>query len=950
MAPDTIENLINTFDMNLEALKSGKNKAEAEVRKNYIDPLFEILGWNVRNTGLHEYEKEVVAEYSVKDALGSKKADYCFRLDGKDMFFAEAKDPYVNIQTNQKAAFQIRSYCWSAKVPLGILTDFEEFAIYDGGYEPKITDSTKTARITYFNYKEYKDRWEEIAGIFSKEAVKSGSLEKYIKKAKRKKGIPVDEAFLKDMEYWREILAVNIALRNPDLSRKEINFAVQRTIDRIVFLRICEDRGTETYGRMKRLSVKKNIYSGLVNLFREADSRYNSGIFCFTKEKDRTEGIDTLTPNLKMDDSVLKTIIERLYYPAPYNFAVMPADILGQIYERFLGKVIEISRERKVSVEEKPEVRKAGGVYYTPTYIVDYIVKNTVDKQIGGKTPAQVAKMKFLDPACGSGSFLIQAYQHLLNWHLAWYSKNDFEKHIKGKRPVLVKNRKGSVRLGIETRKQILLNNIFGVDIDFQAVEVTKLSLVLKVLEGEDDLTMHQLGIFKERALPDLGKNIKCGNSLIGPDYDENIQLNIDDEEEILRVNAFDWNAEFPEIMRNGGFDAVIGNPPWGAYFSEKEKNYLSKKFSTVPKKTKDSYLYFIFASVTLLQQSGYFGFIIPNTWLLINHADKIRKEILTWEVKEIIDYGDGVFSKVTTESSVLILRKIRNEFSKCKAIRVRKGKILVSHLADKRIWLDDQYARIILEVTEQIHKLFKKIYKHSILFEQKCTIIWGIKPYQIGYGKPPQTEEILKKRSYHSSTKSGEEWKPLLVGANINRYQLNFPGNLYIRYGEWLMYPSNEALMLQPKLLMRQTSDILRACYDDKQYYCQNSVFIIHSSEINLKFLLCLLNSKLLHFIYTFNNPQKGKIFAEIKPAVIRQLPVRIINFDDANDKFLHDSLVSLAEQMLSLYKQFHESDLPQQQTAIQRQIEAADLRIDQLVYKLYGLTEEEIEIVEAG
>jgi len=241
----------------------------------------------------------------------------------------------------------------------------------------------------------------------------------------------------------------------------------------------------------------------------------------------------------------LKSIIERLYYPSPYNFAVMPGDILGQIYERFLGKVIEVGSDRKVSVEEKPEVRKAGGVYYTPTYIVDYIVKNTIGKLVEGKTPTQVAKMRFLDPACGSGSFLIQAYQYVLDWHLTWYSSNDSEKHMKGKRPVLVKDRKGNVRLSIDTRKQILLNNIFGVDIDFQAVEVSKLSLLLKVLEGEDDLTMQQLSLFKQRALPDLGENIKCGNSLIGSDFYEGQQINLFDEDEMYRINPLIGNLAF---------------------------------------------------------------------------------------------------------------------------------------------------------------------------------------------------------------------------------------------------------------------------------------------------------------------------------------------------------------------------------------------------------------------
>ncbi len=217
-------------------------------------------------------------------------------------------------------------------------------------------------------------------------------------------------------------------------------------------------------------------------------------------------------------------------------------------------------------MEEKPEVKKAGGVYYTPQYIVEYIVKNTVGKLLEDKTPKNVAKLKILDPACGSGSFLIGAYQYLLDWHLRWYSTNNHEKYAKGKYPAIYHGAGNEWRLTTQEKKRILLNNIYGVDIDRQAVEVTKLSLLLKMLEDENQETIGKtLSLFHERVLPNLKDNIKCGNSLIGPDFYNQMTLELGDDE-IRRINVFDWNDNekgFGKIMKEGGFDVVIGNPPY---------------------------------------------------------------------------------------------------------------------------------------------------------------------------------------------------------------------------------------------------------------------------------------------------------------------------------------------------------------------------------------------------
>jgi len=560
-----ISELVKRFSNNLEAYKSGHYN-ETQLRVEFIDPFYEVLGWDVNNKkGYAEPYKDVIHEDAIKVGGFTKAPDYCFRIGGVRKFFLEAKKPSINIKDDTHPAYQLRRYAWSAKLPLSILTDFEEFAVYDCRIRPVKTDKASTARIQYLTFNEYIGHWEEITSIFSQEAILKGSFDKYVETSRLKKGTAeVDSVFLKEIENWRSMLARNIALRNPKLSQRELNYAVQQTIDRIIFLRICEDRGIDEYNRLFSGTTGTNVYKRLCENFRRADEKYNSGLFHFKKEEGR-ESPDELTLNLAIDDKLLKDIIKSLYYPdCPYEFSVLPSDILGQVYEQFLGKVIRLTRGHHAIVEDKPEVKKAGGVYYTPTYIVDYIVKNTVGKQLEKKTPKKTETLKILDPACGSGSFLIGAYQYLLDWHRDWYVEKGTEKYAKRKRPVLYQTHGGEWKLTTAEKKRILLNNIFGVDIDPQAVEVTKLSLLLKMLEGESEQTLsRQLKLFHERALPDLDKNIKCGNSLIGPDFYKGQQMAMFDDEERYRINVFDWQTEFPEIMKMGGFDLVIGNPPY---------------------------------------------------------------------------------------------------------------------------------------------------------------------------------------------------------------------------------------------------------------------------------------------------------------------------------------------------------------------------------------------------
>ena len=609
-APPIVADLVRRFDDHIDAYKSGRYN-ETQLRREFIDPLFRGLGWDVDNEqGYAEAYKDVIHEAAVRVEGAVKAPDYSFRIGGVRKFFLEAKKPSINIKGDPGPAYQLRRYAWSAKLPLSILTDFEEFAVYDCRVRPVKTDSPATARVLSLKYTDYLARWHEIASIFSREAILTGSFDKYVESKKRKRGTAeVDAAFLQEIETWRETLARNLALRNAALTQRQLNFAVQVTVDRIIFLRMCEDRGIEDYARLMALLNGDRVYDRLMQLFREADQRYNSGLFHFQREPGRGDP-DELTPDLTIDDRILKDIIKGLYYPdSPYEFSVLPADILGHVYEQFLGKVIRLTPGHRAKIEEKPEVRKAGGVYYTPTYIVQYIVKHTVGKLLGPVKPrpavaesseARTVKwitrekgkavhqprldkpLRVLDPACGSGSFLLGAYQYLLDWHLDYYTTHNPESWAKKKNPPIyqtsgtgvppVQRSSGtrvspvaSYRLTVAERKRILVDHIFGVDIDTQAVEVTKLSLLLKVLEGE---TTHSLGTHlwyeKERALPDLASNIKCGNSLIGPDfYDTSgAQMDMFDEEERYRINVFDWPAEFPHVFPSPPYSPGLARGP----------------------------------------------------------------------------------------------------------------------------------------------------------------------------------------------------------------------------------------------------------------------------------------------------------------------------------------------------------------------------------------------------
>lgn len=1003
---EEIQALSRYFDANRESFRSPGMK-EAHIRQSLIDPFWEALGWDVRNSSMDAPQyREVIPEDSLEIEGHQKAPDYTFRVGTIPKFFVEAKKCGVNINANPAAAFQLRRYGWSAKVPLSVLTDFEEFGVYDCTIRPKLGDKATHARTQYYKAEEYPDRWREIWDTFSREAVRQGGYDQH-SLAKRRRGTSeVDIEFLKEIEGWRDSLARSIAVRNLQLSPDDLNTAVQRTIDRVIFLRMAEDRGLEPYGQLLKLTEQPEIYRRfLKDLCRRADDKYNSGLFHFKKEDGDGEPPDTLTQSLIIDDKVLKAILQGLYFEngCPYHFGVLPVEILGTVYERFLGKVIRLTAGHRAKVEEKPEVRKAGGVYYTPAYIVGYIVRKTVGELVNGKSPDDITTgstgqpLRILDIACGSGSFLLGAYQHLLDHYLKWYVSNNTGKQ---KKTIYQDQKTGEWRLTINERKRILTTHIFGVDIDRQAVEVTKLSLLLKALEGENDASLsRQLQIFQERALPNLSDNIKCGNSLIGPDYFSG-KL-IENADELHLVNAFDWDKEFPEAMRAGGFDCVIGNPP----YVRQEALSATKEYFLVHFKTfhgsADLYTYFIEKGVSLLRTGGLFSYIVANKWLRSNYGQPLREWLKKQELLDLVDFGDlPVFRGVTTYPCILrISKRVQSGGADLPSRDIRVTQMgtldfgnLDLYIGSKAYPLDiaglDDNGWSLADRSTQ--RLLDKIRGAGIPLSEYVggKIFYGIKT---GLNEAFVIDRERRDWLVSEDPKSAEIIKPFLAGREIKRYASLEPENFLILYekgrtntdfpragNRWdafkKRYPAIASHLKtfqaeaekrydkgdywwelracdyygefqKPKIIIPAIVKSASYTFDLKGLYSNDKTSIIPTDDL---YLLGLLNSRLSDFVlHSLSSTKQGGYF-EYKPMYISQIPIKSIRAGDTTAEANSSMIPDLVGAILKLHNQLATSATEQHRVNIQRQIDSTEAEIDRLVFSLYQLTQEEIDIIQ--
>lgn len=671
-----VRELVAKFTMNRDHYLATEF-TETATRNQFIDPLLEALGWDVADgqgigasrdvlvesqqrsspdpAGEEEWDDDL-SEAEISDrAATTTFPDYVLRIQSVNRIVVEAKKPSVNLRF-KAPSFQAKSYAWSMRLPIAVLTDFQELRVFDTRYRPEYGKPNDCVVPGLdLEYDRFVENWDLIWDLLSREAVEGGSLDSFAR-AKAKKGAkPVDQSFLAELADWRMKLATELKAHNPDLDRYEVAEATQRILDRLVFIRTMEDRGILSAEVLRSFARKSDAYRKLIPELRRLDARYNGQIFS-----------EHFSERLDLPDGLFQRLVQSFYYPfSPYRFDAVPTDLLGSIYERFLGQEIAIE-DGAVAVVDKPEVRHAGGIYYTPRWVVDRIVQTTLGPLVKGKTPKAVANLRIVDCACGSGAFLLGAFSFLVNWHEAYYEAHPGENpdgHFRSST--------GERRLTADAKAEILSNNLYGVDIDPQAVEVTQMSLYLAMLSQETSATLRgQPRLFETAYLPRLDQNIRCGNSLLST-LDVSDEL-FSDEDLLRRINPFDWRDDrlgFGKVFADrGGFDVAIMNPPYVRTqdlkkFRPEEVLLYQGRYAAASEGSFDLASLFIEKVLDLIRPDGAFGFITTRTFMETASGRPVRKLLAEGRhVREIVDFVDGlVFEGASAYTAMLFAGKKRS-------------------------------------------------------------------------------------------------------------------------------------------------------------------------------------------------------------------------------------------------------------------------------------------------
>jgi len=863
---ETIKQEIQKLIIKYEKILTEKriNQYNEEMtKKDFILPLFRALGWNTEDSN------EVTAE----EKISKKRVDYGFRINSIQKFFLEAKPLKADLE-NPQYIEQAINYAWHKGCTWAILSDFESVKIFNAEWKAPnpLQNHLKT-----IPYNEYLNRFEEL-WLLSKESFEQGLLDKEAEKwGKKTKKSPVDKQLLADFTRFRELLSKNIMKlnRNKNLTEEDLDESVQRILDRLIFIRNCEDRELESKTLISSFREwesrgRGQLIKSLSEVFAYFDKQYNSKIFA-----------NHLCDNLEIDNEFLHEIIEGLYYTkdesVSYDFSAIEADVLGNIYEQYLGHILKKS-EKRAKLTKNHTHRKEQGIYYTPTYIVDYIVRNTLGELLKNKK-IDVEKIRVLDPACGSGSFLIKAFD-VLNEHYAKYDKSYSQTQMDFKT--------GGT---FTTKVNILQNNIFGVDLDKQAVEIAQLNLLLKIAE-------------KGHRLPLLHKNIKCGNSLI-------------DDSTIAGDKAFKWQEEFKQIINEGGFDIIIGNPPYvnNRNLSEKDKVFFEKQYQTAYQQY-DLYVLFYEIGLKLLNEGGYLGFIAPNKFAITKYGIPLRSLMLNFRIVKVVDVSQlGVFAEASTYPYIVILQKVSPRNNKIKIFSpsssnfydMSKGEIEQNKLVDKEPFL--------FNLTKSEHNILGKV------TGEKLIQIYRAKPTTASIGEHGKVEALTNRE--------------------IEKYHLLKSEKRIIKNKKWLI---DVPAILMKKICFVPTATLLT----DENKIPVNTVYVIHSTDgrISLNYLLGILNSKLLGY---YSRKKYGTTamrggFIELRTFEIEQLPIKQI------PESQQQPIIKLVDKMLSLNKRLNEigDKKTDERARIEGEIKKTDNEIDKLVYKIYGITDEEKKIIE--
>lgn len=928
-----LKELVNQFssaNMNKEYVNAQN---EEWVKWNYIEPLLEILGWK---------RTDIEKEYRVLKG----RADYLLKIGNEEALVVEAKK--VSVPLSEEEGRQAVSYAYHRKIKFAVLTNFKEVRVYHALTNIRNIDKNllrfETGGYFRFTFDQFIDNFDKLS-FLSRESIEKKEMDKLLSKKEEKTAKSIDESILDDLLEIREWLSKDLKKLRAHLTKEQIDEIVQIFIDRLIFMRSVEDRGLEERDFLLKMvkdfqegRTDKRLWESLKIKFKIFDKEYNSKLFA--------EGI--LEKEGFFDEQTLGKVIKELYFgnegqQERYMFDEIPGDLLGTIYEQYLGTILQ-GTEKRVTLDASSGKRKKMGIYYTPAYIVDYIVKNTVYEYIKDKTIDEILEINIVDPACGSGSFLIKAFECVC--------KVIEEKLKKGERGKALSFHEYKYRLSLGQKALILTSCIYGVDLDEKAIELAQLNLLLKLLEEETAET-------RKRILPNMRDNIKCGNSLI-------------DDPAVAGDKAFKWEAQFPEAFSKGGFDIVIGNPP---YVRQEElssiKKYLSEHYK-VYESTADLFIYFFEKELNIIKKEGLFGMIVSNKWLKAGYGQKLRTFLKDYSLESFLDFGDlQIFEGATTYPCILKIRKNNQrkksiEFCQIKTLSFpsleayfQKNKSLIyqENLEDEGWNLKGKDISFILD---KIHRVSVPL-KEYIHGETYRGILTGLSEAFV----ITQTtrDELIK-----SNKNSIDIIKPFLTGSEVRRYNIEFEKKYIIltKIGvdlknypailKWLTKFKNAlekrwdkgeywyelrscnyyGLFEKPKLVYGVMTTQPRFTIDTEGYFVNNANFFIPTED---KKLLGILNSKLGWFLISNSCTQiRGgyqliwKYFGNV-------------SISKENSSILE----SLVNNMLVLQNKFHDSKgSGNEKERLEQQIKNIDYEIDQEVYKLYGITKEEQQTIE--
>lgn len=898
------------YDKYYKIREEGRyNQINEEMTKiQFINPLFEALEWDIR-------DKKGEQEVTFGERIGSGYVDYVFRLNGIPQFILEAK-PLKAMISDERWVKQTIDYAFNKGITWAILCNYENIWVFNANGRHKDLIEHRFLKLDFENYLE--DEYFEYLTWLSRDNFERGVLDKKAETFGRKiKATPIDAQLLTDFTKYRNILTKDIFRNNQPISQEDLDEAVQRIFDRLIFIRTCEDKKIETKSLKSttRTYQKKgefNLNKKINDIFQTYDKNYDSELFQ-----------PSLCDQLKISDDILERVILGMYRPEEgiksYDFSVIDVNVLGNIYEQYLGHILKTTPKRAKLTNGRVH-RKEHGIYYTPTYIVDYIVRNTVGEKLK-KRGVKVDELKILDLACGSGSFLLKAFDVLTEYVVKKEGKAQqakFEDITIGKL--------------LKRKTELLKNTIYGVDLDPQAVEITQLNLLLKLAE-------------KRHRLPTLQENIKCGNSLI-------------DDSTIAGDKAFQWDEKFKIIMDNGGFDVVIGNPPYGIVFKDDEKHFIEQHLPTF-KRNNDLYVAFIEKAINLLKEGGLFSFIVPNTFLIGSYFDNLKKLILEkTKIIKIIDLGTNhVFKDPNVFNSIIILQKEPNKSRRYKnTIDFFNVPLLddlgsdLETISNRTEIMQPQFYDLIWKPK---NKIIEKINarKDKVLHEICHVKDVGFNYWSIGRGK--KRGGSIGSRVLYEGEKKNKKDIPFLKGRDVTKYGYIF-GNHWLRhdYEKFLNKKvdifrfSPKFLEASPKIIYRQTADRIIATIDLNKYYLDKTVHLIipkENVELNMISILGILNSKLMFYFYRDIVREKGRTFAQVKTIYIKKIPLKF-------NEEIENKISKLVKKQLEKTKRLNKigDKKTGERERIEQEIKKIDTKIDQLVYNLHGLTKKEIAIVE--